>query len=249
MTFPVDLPIGPWRIPAHPVFESLGYFLGFRAYLALRSRWSDPISTDTRWTVIAAAAVGALLGSRALAWAQHAMDPGMNAALAWSSGKTIVGGLLGGQVAVEIAKRFARESRSTGDLFAAPLAVGIAVGRVGCFLAGLTDQTYGTATALPWGMDLGDGVRRHPAALYEIVALGAIAVWVLRARHDEARRDGDLFRGFMVFYLAFRVALEFVKPGPRPYLGLSAIQIASLAGLAYHAPHVPRLLGLGGRRV
>lgn len=249
MTFPVEFPIGPWRIPAHPVFESLGYFLGFRTYLALRTRWNDPISTDTRWTVIAAAAVGALLGSRLLAWAQHAFDPGMNAAVAWSSGKTIVGGLLGGHVAVEIAKRFAGETRSTGDLFAVPLAVGIAVGRVGCFLAGLTDQTYGSPTSLPWGLDLGDGLRRHPAALYEIAALAALAAWVVRARHDAARRDGDLFRGFMAGYLAFRVLLEFVKPGPRPYVGLSAIQIAALAGFAYHARHVPRLVRLGIRRV
>lgn len=58
MTFPVTFPIGSFALPAHVVFESLGYFLGFRAYLVLRRRWGDAIHENTRWSVIAAAAVG-----------------------------------------------------------------------------------------------------------------------------------------------------------------------------------------------
>ena len=55
----------------------------------------------------------------------------------WSAGKTIVGGLIGGLIAVEWIKRRLGVTVATGDLFAVPLIVGIAIGRVGCFLSGL----------------------------------------------------------------------------------------------------------------
>jgi prolipoprotein diacylglyceryltransferase len=57
------------------------------------------------------------------------------------------------------------------DLLAVPLCAGIALGRVGCFLAGPADRTHASATALPWGVDHGDGIARHPVALYEAQAL------------------------------------------------------------------------------
>ena len=64
-----------------------------------------------------------------------------------------------------------------------PLLLGMALGRVGCHLAGLTDGTYGTATTLPWALDLGDGVARHPTNLYEIGFLLLLAglLWWARA--------------------------------------------------------------------
>lgn len=246
MTFPVVFEIGPLRIPAHPLFESLGFFLGYRSYVALRRRWGDAIPSDTRLTVIVAAALGALAGSRLLALAE---DPSTWNAVTLSrivlaGGRTIVGALLGGLIAVEWAKRRLGESRRTGDLFALPLCLGIAVGRVGCFLTGLPDHTHGLPTALPWGVDFGDGVRRHPAQLYEIVALAGIALWVVAARRRTTLEPGDLFRGFMVLYLAFRLGLEAIKPGPRLIVGLTAIQMACLLGLLYYLRDVPRLFPL-----
>ena len=52
--------------------------------------------------------------------------------------------------------------RSTGDLFVVPLCVGTAIGRIGCFLSGLEDRTYGTPTSLPWGDRFR---RRHRRAI------------------------------------------------------------------------------------
>lgn len=114
---------------------------------------ADPISPDSRLWIIATAAVGAVLGSEILGCMEQApeivhrwRDPAYLV-----SGKSIVGGRLGGWMAVEWIKRRLGIAVSTGDLFAAPLAVGIAVGRIGC-LAGLPDQTCGIATTLPWGV-------------------------------------------------------------------------------------------------
>jgi phosphatidylglycerol:prolipoprotein diacylglycerol transferase len=89
-------------------------------------------------------------------------------------GKTIVGALILGLISVELMKRYIGVRQSTGDLYAIPLALGIAIGRIGCFLTGLSDSTYGTPTTLPWAINFGDGIPRHPTQLYEIVFLLAL---------------------------------------------------------------------------
>src|SRR6185369_13812199 len=133
-------------------------------------------------------------------------------ALTWWSGKTIAGGLLGGLIGVEIAKSATGWRLSTGDAFVAPLLAGIVIGRLGCQLAGLDDLTYGGVTNLRWGWDYGDGLRRHPVALYEALALLLLAGALSARRARLARVSGDRFRAFMVCYLLLRVALDFLKP-------------------------------------
>jgi len=212
--FPVNLRVGPLAIPAHFVFESLAYAIGFRIYLYLRSRHGDTVDSEARLLVIAGAAVGAALGSKILNWFADPIQTLHN----WHNvfylmqGKTIIGGLIGGLLAVEAVKRAKGITRRTGDLFAIPLAAGIAIGRIGCFLAGLEDGTYGTQTALPWGVDFGDGVRRHPTQIYEIVAL-ALLVLVLAGLSKQVRREGDIFKAFMVGYFSLRILVDYLKPG------------------------------------
>ncbi len=152
--------------------------------------------------------------------------PSQAAPLPW--GKTVVGGLLGGWLGVEIAKRFGGIYRRTGDLFVLPLCVGIAVGRVGCLVAGLADDTYGKPTSLPWSVDFGDGIGRHPVQAYEIVFLMLMGVLLERNRKLP---EGVRFRIFVASYLAWRVVIDFLKPQPLIY-GLDVIQWACLAGLA-----------------
>jgi phosphatidylglycerol---prolipoprotein diacylglyceryl transferase len=85
-------------------------------------------------------------------------------------------------------------------------------------------------------------VARHPTQLYEIAFLAVLAgalAW--RARRPYPR--GDLFKLFMAAYLGWRLLIDFIKPAHATLLGLSAIQIACIAGLAWYAPHLPRLLG------
>jgi phosphatidylglycerol:prolipoprotein diacylglycerol transferase len=235
LTFPVYIPFGPWLLHPHLVFETLAYFIGFRLYLSLRRQAGDVISDSTRWSVIAAAIGGAALGSKLLFWLedpvqtwQHLRD--LTFLL---SGKTIVGGLAGGLIGVELTKKALGVRESTGDLFAVPLAIGAAIGRIGCFLTGLSDQTYGIATTLPWGVDFGDGIPRHPTQLYEAAFLVLLAIALLRlARHPHT--NGDIFKLFMAGYAAFRLVVDFLKPESH-FAGLSSIQWASLAILVYYA--------------
>jgi phosphatidylglycerol:prolipoprotein diacylglycerol transferase len=223
-----------WNIfhPAlHPLFEAAGYAAGYGVYKRLRARQGDALSDERRWVVIAAAAVGALVGARALGL----LEPAPRVGLHWADvlrpgGKTIVGGLLGGWLAVEIAKKITGVKSRTGDLFAVPLCIGIAVGRLGCFFAGLADDTYGKPTALPWGVDFGDGVRRHPTQLYEFLFL-ALLGWALWRWNKRPHAEGQVFRAFMAAYLVWRLLEDFLKPQPL-VAGMNWIQWACVAGLA-----------------
>ena len=218
----------------HPVFEALGYVSAYLVYRQQRAREGDALSEPLRWTVIAAAAVGALIGSRLLGLAEQwptLIEAGHSGhlipVLFASGGKTVVGGLLGAWIAVEIATRVSGIHRRTGDLFALPLCVGIAVGRVGCLLAGLPDDTYGKPTPLPWGVDFGDHIARHPVQAYEILFLAGLAFVITRCPH---LREGARFRIVLTGYLAWRIVIDFLKPQPL-IAGMNAIQWASLAAL------------------
>lgn len=243
MTFPVFIHLGPLAIHPHWLFETLAYTIAGYVYSRARRRRGDVIETRTRWWIIGAAALGGLAGSRLLSLAEDPVALGRR----WSDpaflveGKTIVGGLIGGLIAVEWIKRRLGVVVATGDLLVLPLVTGIAIGRIGCFLSGLADRTYGVATDLPWGVDFGDGVARHPTQLYEIAFLAAFAA-VLVVSVRRLPMAGDRFKLFMISYLLFRVAVDFLKPAVR-IGGLSTIQWAALAALAYYAPHAPRLIG------
>ncbi len=240
MTFPIAIPLGPWLLPPHVVLEALAYTIGFQLYLRARRRQGDAISDGTRWSVIAAAIAGAAIGSKVLFWFE---DPFLTWAhradiLFLMGGKTVVGGLVGGLIGVELTKRVIGETRSTGDLFAVPLAAGMAIGRIGCFMAGLSDQTCGVATSLPWGVDFGDGVRRHPTQLYEAAYLLPLALLLARAARRPHQR-GDIFKLFMVGYMTCRLGVDAIKPGVT-FAGLTVIQWTAAAVLLYYAPAIVR---------
>jgi len=235
VTFPVFIPLGPWVVHPHFLFETLAYVVGFRWYLYRRRRRGDQLDDGARWSVVTAAAVGAVLGSRLLFWVE---DPAatlshLDHPLVLVGGKSIVGALVGGWIAVEVVKRWIGVTEATGDLFAVPLAVGIGIGRIGCFLSGLPDGTYGTATSLPWGVDLGDGIARHPTAVYE--SIFAFVLAFVLARFERSARRGDTFKVFMAAYLTFRLVVDGIKPGVSLAFGLTAIQWVCLGGLAYYA--------------
>jgi phosphatidylglycerol---prolipoprotein diacylglyceryl transferase len=242
MEFPVYLNIGTVKIHPHPVFESLAYFISLR--LALRRFRQNPVAQENRGVVIAGGLIGGILGAKILAILQHLDMLWTGAATApmlLIGGKTIVGALLGATFGVEITKKLRNIDTATGDVFAYPLIIGIAIGRMGCFLTGLSDQTYGVPTNLPWGIDFGDRIPRHPTQLYEIIFLLSLLVY-LQYRQRKPMQLGDLFRFFMICYLSFRWAIDFIKPDFHPLLGMSAIQIACLLGLVYYRQAMRRLV-------
>ncbi|MGH8105718.1 MAG: prolipoprotein diacylglyceryl transferase [Arenimonas sp.] len=229
----------------HTILEVLAYAFGTQIFLWQRRKLGLASLNDkdqTLW-VIVGAALGAALGSKLAFWLEDPAAAFVNFP-DWRylmQGKSIVGGLLGGLAGVEISKKMVGQHRSTGDAFVLPLAIGMCIGRIGCFLAGLADHTYGNATAMPWGVDFGDGIMRHPTQLYEIIF---IAIWttLILKRRSRFSQSGDSFRMYLAGYLLFRLVIEFIKPIPMVYpLSLSGIQWLCVFGLAYYARHLPRL--------
>ena len=242
-SFPIILNFWGWHVPIHPVCDVLAYFIGFRLYLYLKKRSPGPQLTweQNAW-IFVGCLFGALIGAKLLAWAEA---PGLYWAMRhdpnfWFGGKTIVGGLIGGWAGVELAKKLLGVTSSTGDLCVYPLILGMCIGRIGCFLTGLSDATCGIRTDLPWGVDYGDGIPRHPAQIYEIlflIALGMV-LWIKRAA---LTTPGLKFRWFMVGYLSFRFYIDFYKPHWTLFGGLSGIQWGCLIALIFCAYSLMKL--------
>lgn len=236
LSFPVLIPIAGVPLPAHFLFDVLAYYVGFALFLMLRKKRSDPIEPVNRQAIIVGAIGGALAGSTLLGaiehWSSFLNPPSL---LYYLQNKTIVGGLLGGLVGVELTKKLIGETRSSGDLFALPLCVGIAVGRIGCFLTGVSDKTAGSPTTLPWGLEQGDGIARHPAALYEIAFLALLGIVLSRLGPRLSRFPGASFRLFLSCYCLFRFGADFLKDREAVLFGLSPIQLSCLGCLALYA--------------
>jgi len=223
------------KVNTHLVLEYVAFFVAFRYYVYLRKRAADTISSNNRLSIIIGAVFGALFFSRFIAFLEN---PVLHYSQGWISilnNKTIMGGLFGGLIGVELMKKYIGEKQSSGDLFTLPIVLGIIIGRIGCFLAGIKEFTYGTATTSFLGMDLGDGIQRHPIALYEV--LFAIVLFIIIKNLQEKKYkipNGIIFKIFMINYFTFRFLIEFIKPNDFLLLGLSSIQYLCLICLLYY---------------
>jgi len=157
----------------------------------------------------------------------------------WLSGlsgiaRSVEGALVGGTVAIELYKWRNGIALRTGARFALPLAIGIAIGRIGCYFAGLDDFTYGTPTTLPFGHDFGDGIARHPVQLYESAAMAAFAIFYIAA---VAKRSSFVIdNGFYLalgYYGLQRFVWEFLKPYGELIGPLTLFHLLSLIILFY----------------
>jgi len=240
LKFPIYIEVGPAKILLHVVFEVLAFFIGFRYFLWLRKKRGDAIKTPNRTWIIIGAIIGALIGSRLIGGLEDPtqITKANNVLFYFYQNKTVLGGFLGGLTGVEIVKKIIKEKGASGDLFVYPIILALIIGRMGCFSMGIYEETYGTVTTLPWGMNLGDGLVRHPVSLYEIIFLWVlwVCLWIVQKKF--ALQQGALFKLFMIAYLGFRFLLDFIKPHFTFNVGLSVIQLTCIAGLLYYLPYI-----------
>lgn len=165
-------------------------------------------------------------------------DPNAGVLAAWlSDGKTILWGLTGGYIGVEVAKWSLHVKASTGDTFVVPVAITVAIGRVGCFLYGCC---YGVATNQTWGFrfpiapDAG-AILRHPTQLYELLfhlSFAAIAAAALSQPSDInwlRRLRGNWMPVYLIAYSTYRFTSELWRPEERDSIGLTFYQWSSIA--------------------
>ncbi|MEO7445710.1 MAG: prolipoprotein diacylglyceryl transferase family protein [Ferruginibacter sp.] len=236
LNFPVYLHFGETKILLHVILEFLAFFTGFRYFLFLKKKHGDVLTTGNRTWIIIATIFGALAGSRLLGGLE---DPPQiikadNVLLYFYMNKTVLGGFLGGLWAVEAVKKMLGEKTASGDLFVYPIIFALIIGRLGCFSTGLLEETYGVPTTLFTGIELGDGIPRHPVTIYEIFYLAGLWIMLKIVATKFSLANGSLFKLFMMAYLLFRFLLDFIKPHYTWSIGLSSIQIAALLGLLWY---------------
>ena len=232
LSLPFEVTIAGTRLNIHLIVEYIAFFSAYRYYIYLRKKRVDPITHSNRLSIVLGAALGAFLGSRIMGFLEN---PVLDISLTQLYNlKTIMGGLFGGLLGVEIAKGIIREKTSSGDLFTLPIVLGIFIGRIGCFLSGVNEFTYGTTTSFITGMDLGDGLKRHPIALYELVFLAILFIFLRRLYLQNKLENGLLFKIFMLSYFGFRFLIEFIKPNTFFVLGLSSIQWLCIVCFVYY---------------
>jgi prolipoprotein diacylglyceryltransferase len=231
MEFPINLHLFQTEINTHVVTEIAAFFFGFRFYLYKRKQIQDVFTWEQRMILLIAAGSGALIFSRVLGALENyeAWKTSPDFWFYLYSSKTVVGGLLGGWLFVEIAKYFMKQTASSGDVMTFPILLGLFIGRIGCFSQGVGEMTYGNATSWPTGMDLGDGVLRHPLALYEMGVVILIAVLLLILQRQQKLSDGMQFKLMMFLYLFYRFIAEWMKPGFPLFWGLTSIQLAIIS--------------------
>ena len=144
-----------------------------------------------------------------------------------ADGKTILCGIVGGYFGVELAKWTLDIRIKTGDTFAVPVAVAVAIGRLACFAGGCC---FGAPTNLPWGVcfrQAGDSLPRHPTQLYE-AAFHLLLAGILFGLQQRGVFRGQLVKLYILCYLAYRFVTEFIRPEPRLLAGLTGYQWATL---------------------
>jgi len=165
----------------------------------------SPLGIAGRESYLTTLSIGILLGSYILGTGNLWLS-GVPAI-----GRSILGALTGGIIAVEAYKAARGIKGSTGWVFVPTFCALVIVGRIGCALSGLEDNTYGIPTTLPWGVDFGDHIPRHPVAAYESLAMAAFLLVALITRNRRLFRAHG-FHLMVGFYALQRFGLEFLKP-------------------------------------
>jgi prolipoprotein diacylglyceryl transferase len=238
--------LGPIPIGTHDFFVGVGVLVALVVFVVeLRRR---QVRDERLWVIVAGALAGGAILGRLGTWFQH-LDLRRNASLMeqWLYGnRSILSGLVGAYLGALLAKKLTGYREKTGDLFAPAVAIGMAVGRIGCLLTELP----GNPTDLPWGITLTQaqaaaipgavaGVPMHPSFAYEILfhlaAFVAILLW-----RDHLTRPGESFTLYVIGYATFRFLVEFVRGNAVAFAGLTRPQLFLAACLPLGVWHIVR---------
>lgn len=224
----IEVPTNP---TAHYAFDALAWVGAAAVSRWQHRKWPNEtlrLSRIAEPSYFITLGIGALIG----AWLFGSGNSLRSSIVAPSH--SIAGALAGGIVAVELWKHLHHVRASTGGAFVLPICVGVVIGRLGCFFAGLPDFTYGIPTNLPWAVDLGDGIGRHPVQLYESASMTLFLVVYLRARlHAERWARYHAFHAMIIFYAAQRFLWEFLKPYPAVLGPLDLFHLLMMGLVAY----------------
>ena len=226
--------------PVHYFFETAAFITGIRVYYFQKKKTDDPISDTNRLWILVGAMIGALIGSRLIAILETPETLSQLTLMRLYQSKTVAGGFIGGLFGVELIKKAIGVKIASGDVYVIPIIVAVFIGRIGCFISGISEPTYGIPTIFFTGIDLGDGILRHPVALYEMFYMVLLFLLFRKLRQADMP-NGDRFKLFMVLYFAYRFLVEFIKPYHPLWLHLSSIDWSALFIFAYYYRFIARI--------
>jgi prolipoprotein diacylglyceryl transferase len=225
---PVLFQLWGFQCSSYTFFVFLGIVAGFITFYYLANKSKSLNSTSIN--ILMAGFTGGVIGAKLpmlifnISLLLHNRI-GVNALF---DGKTITGGLIGGTLAIILIKKKLGIKDKKGNIFAPAIAVGAAIGRIGCLMAGCC---YGKPTKLPWGINFGDAIPRHPTQIYEIVFFVISAIILLK--YWDRARPGYLFFLFINAYFIFRFFEEFIREEPVLIFNFTIFQAIAVASLIF----------------
>jgi phosphatidylglycerol---prolipoprotein diacylglyceryl transferase len=227
---PILFQVGNFDVPSYSFFVLLGLLAGAMVYF-WESRKQKSLNENGFFIALGSLA-GGVLGAKILQWVidyKYIMANFANLGMLLS-GRTIIGGLIGGTIGAILTKKAIGIKEKRGNLFAPAVALGVAIGRLGCLFRGCC---YGQPTSWPWGVDFGDGILRHPTQIYESLFMLIMFVYLEKIKDREDIKPGQLFKLLMISYFIFRFLIEFIRVEPIALAGLSVFQIIAIIAIIY----------------
>ena len=246
--YPTFFRIGTFEVTSFGVMVAIGALVGLWVFGRELSRSKLPASGGD---AAMAGVFGGLVGAKLLWIVEHLGESPLRDLLLSRGGMSWFGGLLGGVATALVFMRRMRLPIIPTLAAATPaLAIGHAIGRIGCFLVG---DDYGRPTDLPWGVAFPRGlpptdVRVHPTQLYEMAALFIVA-WLLIRWRRRGVADAIVLGRYLVLAGAIRFAIEFIRVNERvlgPFTlahlvsaGLVLVGLALLVWRGTRSPQTP----------
>ncbi|NTU98923.1 prolipoprotein diacylglyceryl transferase [Candidatus Falkowbacteria bacterium] len=227
---PVLFHFGSLDVQSYPFFVLLGLVVGIAIYY-FEAKKQRCLSENGFFLAFGSIA-GGIIGAKLLDWSANYrfIIAHIHDLQFLFSGRTIIGGLIGGATGAVVTKKILGIKEKRGNLFAPAVAMGVAIGRLGCFFRGCC---YGKPTALPWGVDFGDRILRHPTQLYESLFMLVMFAVLQKVKGGEDIKPGQLFKFLMISYFIFRFFVEFIRVEPSAFWGLTFFQIVTFTALTY----------------
>jgi phosphatidylglycerol:prolipoprotein diacylglycerol transferase len=251
--YPILFQIGPFTVYSFGVLMALGFYVAATVAAGEYARRGG--DRERMWNFLVWVFIAGLVGSKLLSivadLGELIRDPVHQ--LFSGSGFVWYGGLLGGfAVAVPLSRHYHMRFPLILECTAPALAIGQAIGRIGCHVAG--DGDWGTVTDLPWavayenaivGWDHPPGVGVHPTPIYEAAAYTGVFL-VLMAIRKKGYVEGTSFAVYLVGASLARFLVEFIRINPVLALGLTQAQwiaillfVCGTGWLLRHPPAVP----------
>ncbi len=222
---------GPFTLYSYGVMVAVGFLVS--AVLILRDSGKAGMSANGVFDFLLAVLIGGLIGGRLLYvlinWGDYYRHP-LRAVMFWEGGMAFQGGLVMAIFSGVLVSRIRKlPFWKMSDLIAPYIALGQALGRIGCFLNGCC---YGKAIESGIGVIFpGETVMRIPVQVYSSLALLAIFMVLIELRKKRPF-DGYIFAMYMILYSIFRFAMDFLRgDNPAVFSGMKLSQIISIGML------------------